>query len=237
MSGSDGPGGDETPGERRQSQGGRGSQPGGQPQSRQPQGQQTDYQGQQGQQTGHQGQQGQPRQAGYQGQQGQQYQYQQSGSTLGPEFAKYAKLGLGVHLTYGLGLALTIFLFLTLAPPETAQSLPFSGAGQGGATLFVSTIFALVLGIFFSAVPSLGVGFYIGQTAGDRASPPLLSAAVNVVGMVVASIILVVLALVFTPAGGGGGGGQLVGPLLGAAIAVAAVGAVAGFMGDRVDSW
>lgn len=225
MSGSDDPNGDETSGEQRQPQGG---QPQGQPQG--------GYQGQPqgGQPQGQGGYQGQPQQ-GYQ--QGGQYQYQQGGSALGSEFAKYAKLSLGTHLTFGLGLALTIFLFFTLAPQGTAQSLPFGGAGQSGATLFVATIFAFVFGVFFSALPSLGVGFYVGQTASVGTSPPLVSAVVNVIGVVVTALVLFVLALIFAPSGGGSGAGQLIGPVVGAAIAVAAVGAAAGLLGDRVDDW
>jgi hypothetical protein len=228
MSGSDDPNGDETPGER-QPQGGQGGQHGGagnrsqrQPQGGQPQAQ-TQGQYQQGQQQGY--------------QQGGQYQYQAGGSALGSDFTKYAKLSLGTHLTFGLGLALTVFLFFTLAPQGTTQSFPFGGAGQGSATLFVSTLFAFVLAVFLSALPSLGVGFYVGQTADEGTSPPLVSAAVNVIGVVGTALLLFVLAVVFAPTGGGSGAGQLIGPVIGTAIAVAAVGAAAGSIGDRVDSW
>jgi hypothetical protein len=229
MSGSDDPNGDRTPGEQRQPQGGHDRSQGsvgnrGQPQ---PQGGQSAGQGQGGYQ-------GQPQQ-GYQ--QGGQYRYQQGGSTFGPEFAKFGKFALGVHLTYGLGTALTIFLFFSLAPQTTTQSLPFGGAGAGGATLFASVLVAFVFGIFLSALPVIGVGVFVGRTASGSGSPALVSAAVNAGALVVTMLVLFVLALVFAPAGGGGGAGQLIGPVVGVAIAAAIVGGAAGFLGERVESW
>ncbi len=225
MSGSDNPDGDRAPGEQRQPRGehdrsrsdtGNRGQP-------QPQGSQSQPQGQGSYRN-------QPQQ-GYQ--QGGQYRYQQGGSALGPEFAKFGKFALGVHLTYGLGTALTIFLFLSLAPQSATQSLPLGGAGAGNATLFASVLFAFVLGIFLSALPVIGVGVFVGWTASGSGSPALVSAAVNVGALVVTMLVLFVLALVFAPSGGGGDAGQLIGPVVGVAIATGIVGGAAGFLGDR----
>lgn len=230
MSGSDGPNGDRSPEEQRQPQGGHDrsqSTVGNRGQPR-PQGSQSQVQGQGSYQ-------GQPQQ-GYQ--QGGQYRYQQGGSALGPEFAKFGKFALGVHLTYGLGTALTIFLFFSLAPETTTQSLPFGGAGAGNATLFASVLFAFVFGIFLSVLPVIGVGVFVGRTASGSGSPALVSAAVNAGALVVTMLLLFVLALIFAPSGSGGGGaGELIGPVVGVAIAAAVVGGAAGFIGERVESW
>jgi hypothetical protein len=229
MSGSDDPDGDRTPGEQRQPRGGhdRSQSNVGNRGQQQSQGSQSQVQGQGGYQS-------QPQQ-GYQ--QGGQYRYQQGASTFGPEFAKFGKFALGVHLTYGLGTALTIFLFFTLAPQTTTQSLPLGGAGAGGATLFASVLVAFVFGIFLSALPVIGVGVFVGRTASGSGSPALVSAAVNAGALVVTMLVLFVLALVFAPSGGAGGAGQLIGPVVGVAIAAAIVGGAAGLLGERVGSW
>lgn len=215
MSGQNDPNPDDTPPGNGQPQGG---QPQGARQGGQPRGQAAGYQTQQG---------------------GQQWQggYQQGGTTFGPEFAKFGKFALGVHLTYGLGTALTVFLFFSLAPQTTTQSLPLGGAGAGNATLFASVLVAFVFGIFLSALPVIGVGVFIGRTASGSGSPALVSAAVNAGALVVTMLLLFVLALIFAPSGGGGGAGQLIGPVVGVAIAAAIVGGAAGFLGERVESW
>lgn len=164
-----------------------------------------------------------------------------AGIATGPNFAQYGKFAIGGHLLFGLGMTLTVFLFLSLAPGGgTASGFLFEEFGSGN-LFFASVIFAFVFTIFLSALPTLGIGLFIGNTASNDTQPAAISAAVNSAGLLVTVLVLFLLALITAPGGGGGGGGSdigsLFGPLIGTLFAVALVGAGAGALGDRIDMW
>ncbi len=83
-----------------------------------------------------------------------------------------------------------MFLFLSLAPGGgTASGFLFDNFGSGN-LFFTSAILAFVFTIFLGALPTLGIGLFIGNTASNDTQPAVISAAVYSAGVLVTALVL-----------------------------------------------
>ncbi|WP_181685141.1 hypothetical protein [Halorhabdus salina] len=201
-----------------------------QPQQAPPQGGQQGQQAPQGQQYQQGGVQQPPGQPGYgQG---------MGGSTLGPDFQKFGKLGLGAYLSIGLGTLVLLFLASTLAGESTSGVAGISIASEQA--LFVASYGAFEFTFLLSPLLAIGLGFFVGQRASAGSSPPAVGAAVNGGAVLATLLVLAVFYTLFKPETVSTAlpeFGDLLTQAIAVAIGAAVIGAAGGALSERFERW
>lgn len=159
-----------------------------------------------------------------------------SGSSFGPEFPKFGKFAVGVHLLGGLGFLLSLFLFFSLAPGDLNLSNQLLNISSEH-LLFTAAIAAFGFSLLFTPLVSVGVGLFVGRTSNQRTSAPLVGGVGNAAGVAVNELVVLLLATLFAPEMAQLKLGDVIAPVIGLVIAAAIIGAVAGWLGDRVEFW
>jgi hypothetical protein len=150
---------------------------------------------------------------------------------------QYWRIAVGSHLIFSLGMVFAVFLFFSLAPESIQGTDPFNNLGSGD-WLFAGLVISFLFSIFLSPLLSLGVGFYIGRTAGDDFQAPSKSAIMNAAAILATMAVLIFLIILFSPDSGGGGNvgsdlGKLIGPVIGLGVANGVVGSASAYLSEN----
>jgi len=150
---------------------------------------------------------------------------------------RWIKLGLGSYLVFGLGTAVSMFLFASFAPgsdTNLSTTSPVGSTAGGSAELFAGFFFGFAWLLFFGAGLATVLGLFIGRTTEHHESGPVISAIANGTGTLGAAVVLLLLVVIFAPDGGTDGlFGDFLGPAIGVAIGAAITGAAAATLGER----
>ncbi len=154
--------------------------------------------------------------------------YAQAGP--GIDYQHYGKIGSAVFATFGLGTALTFFLYLTMASSGTTLGTgSFLGGGGGSNQLFSAVAAGFGFTILIGPVVATGLGAYVSSLTDVHESGALVGAATTAIGAAVTLVVLLVLVVVLAPGSGNIPIGDLLAPTIGAVIGIAATGAGAGY--------
>lgn len=158
-----------------------------------------------------------------------------AGGAGGMDVERYAKVGGAIYGAFGLGTAVTFFLYITMADGGGIGTSSFFGGMTGGGELLVAVASAFGFVVILGPVVAVGVGVLATRLAEAGESPPLVGAATTGIGALATMLVLLILVVIFAPEGASIKVGDAIAPIIGAVIGLAVTSAGAAYGADELD--
>lgn len=150
------------------------------------------------------------------------------------DYERFGKLGGAVFGLVGLGTALTMFLFSTLGSSGTTLGTGFAGGASAGNELFFAVVSTFGVVVQLGAVVAVALGVLVARLDDADGSAPQLAAVAAGVGAGATLLVLVVLLVGLAPAGTQIDVVDLLGPVVGGTVGIAATAAGTAYLSNRL---